>query len=58
MNGDLFYQEFKDALKALGVSWDDQNNVVVSFSGQQLVFAFGGREYRVILPAYVAEVLQ
>ena len=44
MNAEDFYEFFKDALKYLGVTWDEKANVTVTISGKSIRFACHGKE--------------
>lgn len=47
MNGELFYEEFKNALRFLGVPWGDMRSVTVYVDGYLLCFEHGGRKITV-----------
>ena len=43
MNGESFYQTFKDILDVLGVSWRDKNLIKVTFSDNKINFEYQGK---------------
>lgn len=43
MNGEQFYEEFKNALKYLGLGWGDASAMTVYIHEQDLYFSYGGR---------------
>lgn len=47
MDGEEFYDAFKDALYALNVGWGSKKNVEVSIRDNKVVFSYNGREYTV-----------
>lgn len=49
MNGEQFYEEFKDVLKYLGVGWADMSLITVWCEGDQLKFEYGGRQIAVAM---------
>lgn len=49
MNGELFYEEFKNALKFFGLPWGDMDLVTVYAEGSAIVFEHGGRKISVDL---------
>lgn len=51
MNADEFYEDFKDALKYLGLSWGQKDLAKVWFEGGSFCLTYGGRETRVRLPS-------
>ena len=54
MNADEFYEDFKDALKYLGLSWGQKDLAQVWLEGGSFCLAYGGRETRVRLPCLAA----
>lgn len=52
MNGDQFYEEFKNALKCLGLSWGDMALVQVCVVDQRLAFSFGEKTLSVHIGGY------
>jgi hypothetical protein len=44
MTADEFYNEFKDALKYLGVTWGDKHLVEVSTDGKEFTLKCAGRK--------------
>lgn len=44
------YQEMKDALKYLGLSFHQMHAVEVTLRGHCIVFSYGGRSCTVVLP--------
>lgn len=45
MDGATFYEEFKNALRALGLQWCDMSLVKVKIKGNSLVFRYSRRTY-------------
>jgi hypothetical protein len=52
MNAEHFYNEFKHALKGLGVRWGDMLQVQVSIDGDKISFKHEGLETLVRLPLH------
>lgn len=50
MDAETFYQEFKDALLYLGLSWGDKALAAVRIEGDKLVFEYGARAAVLQLP--------
>ena len=50
MNGEQFYEEFKNALKYLGLGWGDASAMTVYIHEQDLYFSYGGRTLSVHIP--------
>lgn len=47
MTLDALYQDMKDALAFLGLSWHEKDQPVVTIDGNELVISHGGRSCRV-----------
>jgi hypothetical protein len=45
MNGEQFYNEFKDALRALGLRWGDMELMDVKIMGTALRFTYDKRVF-------------
>lgn len=50
MNADDFYEDFKDALKYLGLAWGDKHLAQVRLTAGAFCLSYGGRETRMNLP--------
>lgn len=46
MDGEQFYENFKDALRFFGLVWADMGLVKVNFRYQTIIFSYGGKEIR------------
>jgi hypothetical protein len=44
MNGEDFYEEFKDVLRYFGLSWSDKEQVKVYVEHSRLVFEFDNKK--------------
>ena len=42
-NGDWFYDEFKDALRTLGLNWGEKHLVTIEVKGGAITFSGNGR---------------
>ncbi len=47
MDGEKFYNEFKAALAALGLSWCDMKLMQVDVTSEALRFSYGGRVFEI-----------
>ena len=47
MNAENFYEEFKEALKYLGVGWGNKNLIEVKIKKDKLVMKYGGKEVHI-----------
>lgn len=56
MNADEFYEDFKDALKYLGLSWGQKDLAQVCFDGGSFCLSYGGRKTLVQLPSAQSQV--
>ncbi len=43
MNGEVFYESFKDALRYVGLSWGDKHLAVVSIVNTTMHVTYGNR---------------
>lgn len=50
VNAETFYENFKDALDYLSVSWGDMDSVTVYLNGNKIVFAYGGKSASMTIP--------
>lgn len=53
MKLDMFYQEMKDAMQYLGVSWGDMHLIQVSIRDDRIRFTYDGRAVSFCLPKEV-----
>lgn len=50
MNAASFYEEFKDAIRFLGLGWGQMGSIEMWIEGSCVVMAYGGREVKFPLP--------
>lgn len=43
LNGDWFYEEFKDALRTLGLNWGEKHLVTIEVKDGEITFRGNGR---------------
>lgn len=49
MNGDDFYEEFKNSLDFLDVRWGDKAVVDVSVKGDSIILSYGNKSARIVI---------
>ncbi len=49
MNGYDFYEEFKNSLAFLGLTWGDKACVKVSTKGDSIIFSYGNKSARIVV---------
>lgn len=49
MNGYDFFEEFKNSLTFLGLTWGDKAVVDVSVKGDSIIFSYGNKSARIVI---------